>query len=461
MDDRRFSLIFEGRVIPGFARRDVIERVAGRLERSPETIQRLFREKPVTVKKGLDARSAARQLRVFENLGVACRIEPQESESVPQPGAGQTTGAGYCPKCRADLRTTAGREDECPFCGIIVSKYLKARQQAAEQARQEPGAGSGAGRRQKGAAFFRSLAKDRARRYTSLALAVLAVAAACYMILGNWSGSADPRIGSPPPAAPSAEAPAIDAAGAPGLNGAGQAAAGAGREMAPDRGVPCARHEYVLDHGGTYELLFHARLDLSRKPPEPYPDIRLLQFSNANGTLMDNSGSYIRVRPAWIDIASYPLPVWAMDRSAHVSGDARLSIEDGISTPGGSIFKVYWMNAESGLITLGGPFQRIEAVGRLPESTIRSRLSEAPEIQVINSSYSLKDLPIYQMTYPRYVAAVKFKVEVPAHGSSRTHFAHMRYAIGDSGGISLRYKSWGDKILFMGPDERIECYQGE
>jgi hypothetical protein len=37
----------------------------------------------------------------------------------------------------------------------------------------------------------------------------------------------------------------------------------------------------------------------------------------------------------------------------------------------------------------------------------------------------------------------------------------MRYAIGDSGGISLRYKSWGDKILFMGPDERIECYQGE
>ncbi|MCF8025882.1 MAG: hypothetical protein K9J79_11200 [Desulfobacteraceae bacterium] len=127
MDQKGYCLIFEGRVLPGFSRREVINRVAIRLGRSPENLKRLFQDKPVTVRQGLDKEKALGQQKIFSKMGVCCHIWPkkeqeQENESFnPAPAR----SSQQCPKCGNDLTKFGTQIDECPFCGIIISKYLR------------------------------------------------------------------------------------------------------------------------------------------------------------------------------------------------------------------------------------------------------------------------------------------------------------------------------------------------
>lgn len=131
MDHKGYSLIFEGRVLPGFSRREVINRVALRLGRSPENLKRLFRDKPVTVRQGLDKEKAMGQQKIFTKMGVCCHVWPKEEieqETASYNPAFSTPGKQQCPKCGSDLTKFGNQLDDCPFCGIIISKYLRARQ---------------------------------------------------------------------------------------------------------------------------------------------------------------------------------------------------------------------------------------------------------------------------------------------------------------------------------------------
>ena len=125
MHGKGYCLIFEGRVMPGFDRRDVIERVAGRLGRSPENIRRLFRDKPITVRKDMDREKAFGQQRVFAKMGVSCRVEPPENDQAQDAAADDSTRQDQCPKCGNDLTKFVTPLEDCPYCGIIISKYLK------------------------------------------------------------------------------------------------------------------------------------------------------------------------------------------------------------------------------------------------------------------------------------------------------------------------------------------------
>ncbi|MCF8112166.1 MAG: hypothetical protein K9J85_11865 [Desulfobacteraceae bacterium] len=129
MEEKGYSLVFEGRVLPGFARRDVIERVGKRLGRSPENLKPLFRDKPVTVRKGLDKEKALSQQRVFSKMGVCCYVLPKADDKPTenQKDHFQENNGLQCPKCGNDLTKFGTSVDECPFCGIIISKYIKAR----------------------------------------------------------------------------------------------------------------------------------------------------------------------------------------------------------------------------------------------------------------------------------------------------------------------------------------------
>ncbi|MFW6080648.1 MAG: hypothetical protein ACOC7W_01955, partial [Desulfosalsimonas sp.] len=80
MEQKGYSLVFEGRVLPGFSRREVINRVAVRLGRSPENLKPLFRDKPVTVRQGLDRKKAQDQQKIFAKLGVRCHVWPNEEQ---------------------------------------------------------------------------------------------------------------------------------------------------------------------------------------------------------------------------------------------------------------------------------------------------------------------------------------------------------------------------------------------
>ncbi|MCF8111515.1 MAG: hypothetical protein K9J85_08510 [Desulfobacteraceae bacterium] len=133
MEQKGYSLIFEGRVLPGFSRREVINRVAMRLGRSPENLKPLFRDRPVTVRRDLDREKALDQQKFFSKMGVCCHVWPKEEQKQEdQPynslNGESTPGRQRCPKCGNELTKFGTHVDDCPFCGIIISKYLRRRQ---------------------------------------------------------------------------------------------------------------------------------------------------------------------------------------------------------------------------------------------------------------------------------------------------------------------------------------------
>ncbi|MFW6334360.1 MAG: hypothetical protein ACOC0W_03740 [Desulfosalsimonas sp.] len=131
MEQEGYCLVFEGKVLPGFSRREVINRVALRLGRSPENLKRLFCDRPVTVRRGLERKKALDQQRIFSKMGVRCHILPATEGRKPaaQPFAMEARAGGdQCPKCGNELTKFGTRVDDCPFCGIIISKYLRAGQ---------------------------------------------------------------------------------------------------------------------------------------------------------------------------------------------------------------------------------------------------------------------------------------------------------------------------------------------
>ena len=131
MEDKGYSLVFEGTVMPGFGRAEVINRVARRLGKDPEHLKPLFRDKPVTVRKQIEREKAIDQQRIFSKMGVRCSVRPNFED--PQPGDTEypehVSSRQQCPKCGSDLTKFGTRMDECPFCGIIISKYIQVRRQ--------------------------------------------------------------------------------------------------------------------------------------------------------------------------------------------------------------------------------------------------------------------------------------------------------------------------------------------
>lgn len=135
MNNKGYCLVFEGRTVSGFDRRVVIDYLSRRLGRDPESIGRLFCDKPVTVRKGLDREKAFDQQEIFTRLGVCCRVQPPES--LPESQEERDSEADSdplrtrCPRCGNDLTKFVTPVEDCPYCGIIISKYLKKRDQSA------------------------------------------------------------------------------------------------------------------------------------------------------------------------------------------------------------------------------------------------------------------------------------------------------------------------------------------
>jgi uncharacterized protein (DUF983 family) len=58
-------------------------------------------------------------------MGVSCRVDcPERSDE--NPSESESVGSHtQCPKCGNDLTKFVTPVDDCPYCGIIISKYLK------------------------------------------------------------------------------------------------------------------------------------------------------------------------------------------------------------------------------------------------------------------------------------------------------------------------------------------------
>ncbi len=457
MDDRRYRLIFKGKALSGVDRKEVIQLVSAYIGKDQQSIEKLFQGRPIVVLKNLDPKSAARELRVFKSFGVSCELRPEGPQKKSrQPGGGglkPASTAWQCPKCRAGLGEKEKAADECPYCGIIISKYRKALQ---AQGRKEIADKDGSGSTKRASDFvFEPVIKKRLPLPGTRLLTTMLALAILVILVYAFAGSREP---GPSRSGQENELPAKSYIVRQKLRPDIENPRIVDKNGLADGGIPCVDHKYLLDHGESYDLVFHTRLPPSREAPEETPEISFQHFTSLKGSFDKLSESYITINPDGVDMDTYQISVWAMDRSGFLMDASQLTIEDGLSVGNSSIFKVFWINDAIGLITLGGPFSRIDDVGRMPESEIRSALIEASDFKHPDAPYQLHELPIFKTNFTGYVASVKFNVYVPTYNQGAKHFEHINYSLGRYGNLSLTLKSWRDKIIIQGPDERPNCF---
>lgn len=99
MDDR-YSVIFEGRVMPGKSAGMVKERLKSALKTDDQGIAKLFTGSPVAVRKNTDLATAEKYKQVFATAGAFCDIRQDGAPDshVPTPSAGDSAPAADAPR---------------------------------------------------------------------------------------------------------------------------------------------------------------------------------------------------------------------------------------------------------------------------------------------------------------------------------------------------------------------------
>lgn len=124
MSDTRYKITFDGQLIPGVSRDDVLENLAKLFKSDTQKIAQLFRG-PVTLKRDLSEPEADRYLAALRQAGAQARKEQDLASMLTlvkdkETPAKESTRLMTCPKCGHEQT----KRDECEQCGIIVEKYL-------------------------------------------------------------------------------------------------------------------------------------------------------------------------------------------------------------------------------------------------------------------------------------------------------------------------------------------------
>ena len=83
MSDQLFEVTFEGRIRAGANRAAVREKVGKMFNAGEAQLDRLFSGKPVVVKTGIDAATAAKYRDAFKGAGAECSVRPVGGQSAP------------------------------------------------------------------------------------------------------------------------------------------------------------------------------------------------------------------------------------------------------------------------------------------------------------------------------------------------------------------------------------------
>jgi uncharacterized RDD family membrane protein YckC len=123
----KFHIELAGHVIDGYSRAEAAEALTRLFRIEQHKAERLLDNRPFIIKRGLDTAQAQKYVTAIRKAGAACDMVPEEPLAV-------------CPKCEYmafDPRNSLVAADECPACGIIVAKYLKAHEQEIQNATPE------------------------------------------------------------------------------------------------------------------------------------------------------------------------------------------------------------------------------------------------------------------------------------------------------------------------------------
>lgn len=142
MQATQYRIVFDGELMPGMAADTVKANLARLFKSDAGTIDRLFQQGSVNIKRELNETQANKYLGALQAAGAKARKEPEPrpalslelvgnaDKTVP---ATQATQDMECPKCGH----AQAQAIQCESCGIVIEKYLA--RQAQNTTRSNPG----------------------------------------------------------------------------------------------------------------------------------------------------------------------------------------------------------------------------------------------------------------------------------------------------------------------------------
>ena len=133
MNPLLFQVVFEGKLKDGVDRQKAVEKLAQTFRLNPESLRRLLSGAPVVIKRGLTPELAEKYKATIGGIGFEARIEQEPAQDDQAAGAKETKPdsgpLAVCPKCGNEFRlgSSSSNADECPKCGVIISKFVEAR----------------------------------------------------------------------------------------------------------------------------------------------------------------------------------------------------------------------------------------------------------------------------------------------------------------------------------------------
>jgi hypothetical protein len=118
MPDRTHKLIFDSRWVAASDHDTLKERLQTRLGLDGAALGRLFKGRPVVIRRNLSADQARRLAEGLEALGAPCYVStppPQKAQTEPH----LSDSLVVCPKCQHNQSPA----EECHRCGLIFSRY--------------------------------------------------------------------------------------------------------------------------------------------------------------------------------------------------------------------------------------------------------------------------------------------------------------------------------------------------
>ncbi len=136
MDEKKYQVVVEGTIMPGFDKNSVTRELAKILRRDTETAAKLIAGKRRIIGKHLSHEKAEKYRTAIEKCGARCSVRPEgdrdevpgpQKKKKPVPPPVKARFVGACPGC--GFTPEAGvpplkADGECPRCGIIFMKFF-------------------------------------------------------------------------------------------------------------------------------------------------------------------------------------------------------------------------------------------------------------------------------------------------------------------------------------------------
>ena len=108
--DQFFDIVFNGDVVPGKSREEVVANIARLMKTDEASAQRLFERAPVVLRRRLPGESAKQVVQAFDRAGAVCRMVPA-GESPAAPPEHPDTGKDSPPPQKEPLASFPAQKD--------------------------------------------------------------------------------------------------------------------------------------------------------------------------------------------------------------------------------------------------------------------------------------------------------------------------------------------------------------